>query len=123
MYTNQIQQVNQTRQIAQQLINQTQQGNQQYRLMIQQEQQNIQMLEQILHREKQTVQLLEQSLRNHDLAINRCQEIVNIWNQTQNEFIPTNTIGTFGGQSVFRQSAYNQNQLQSQYNSHIPVHQ
>jgi len=87
MHTQQhgLQQVNQTRQLAQQLINQTQQGSQQYRMMLHQEQQNIQMLEQILQREKQAAQLLQQSLQNHELAIQRCQEVVNICNQMQNE--------------------------------------
>jgi paraquat-inducible protein B len=87
MHTQQhgIQQVNQARQITQQLINQTQQGNQMYRTMLQQEEQNIQMLEQILQREKQAVQLIQQSLQGHQVAIQRCQEVMNICNQMEHE--------------------------------------
>ena len=108
------QQVNLTRQIAQQLIQQTQQGNQQYRMMLQQEQQNIQMLEQMLQREKQAVQVIEQSLHNHDLAISRCQDLVNICNQLQQD-LANNTSYSF--QSPIQQ---NTNQFQSQFNNQVP---
>ena len=98
-----MQQLNQTRQLAQQLIQQTQQGSQQYRMMLQQEQQNIQMLEQLLHREKQAAQYIEQSLQNHDLAIQRCQEVVNMCNQMQHELTGTQTSHTFTGTVPFQQ--------------------
>jgi paraquat-inducible protein B len=101
-----IQQINQARQIAQQLIQQTQQGSQQYRMMLQQEQQNIQMLEQILQREKQAVHSIEQSLQNHHLAIQRCQEVINVCNQMQQEL--TGGVGAFGNQG--HQPFMNQNQ-------------
>jgi paraquat-inducible protein B len=117
MHTTQhgIQQISQARQIAQQLIQQTQQGNQQYRMMLQQEQQNIQMLEQILQREKQAVHSIEQSLQNHHLAIQRCQEVVNVCNQMQQEL--TSNVGSYGNQG--HQTFMNQNQGYFQPQSHF----
>lgn len=81
--TNGIQQINECRQLAQQLITQTQQGSQQYRQMLQQEQQNAQMLEQLVQRERLAVQNLQRSLEQHDLAIRKCQEVINVCNQIQ----------------------------------------
>lgn len=113
MYNNQngFQQANEARQIAQQLIQQTQQGSQQYRMMLQQERQNVQMLEQILQREKQAVQSLEQSLNNHDIAINRCQEVIEICNQLQ-QGITGNA--TTGYQAPIQQS-YNPGRIPQQF--------
>ncbi|WP_174733721.1 hypothetical protein [Mesobacillus harenae] len=84
MNTNQgMQQLNECRQIAQQLIQQTQQSNQQYRQMIQQEQQNVQMLQQMEHRERQAAQYLQQSLQYHESAIQKCQQMINAINQLE----------------------------------------
>ncbi|MDZ5471615.1 hypothetical protein SM124_07620 [Bacillus sp. 31A1R] len=77
--------INECRQLAQQLINQTEQGNQQYRQMLQQEQQNAQMLEQLVQRERQAAQYLQQSLQNHHIAIQRCQEVINLCNQMEQQ--------------------------------------
>ncbi|MFD1739050.1 hypothetical protein ACFSCX_21305 [Bacillus salitolerans] len=130
MHTTQhgVQQVNHTRQIAQQLLHQTQQGSQQYRMMLQQEQQNIQMLEQILQREKQAAQLIQQSLNDHDLAIQRCQEVVNICNQMQQDLVGTgfqSTIGTFQPGQTMNQQSQNQYQNHANVNTHFqtPFHQ
>jgi uncharacterized phage infection (PIP) family protein YhgE len=114
MHTTQhgIQQANQCRQIAQQLIQQTQQSNQQYRQMLQQEQQNIQMLEQLLQREKQAAQTIEHSFHGHELAIQRCQEVVNICNQMQHEITGAST--SYGGYNTnTRQPITNPNQYQT----------
>ncbi len=108
---NGFQQANEARQIAQQLIQQTQQGSQQYRVMLQQERQNVQMLEQILQREKQAVQVIEQSLYNHEVAINRCQDVINICNQLQ-QGITGNT--TTGFQAPIQQS-FNPGQIPQQF--------
>jgi paraquat-inducible protein B len=78
-----IQQINECRQLAQQLINQTQQGSQQYHQMLQQEQQNAQMLEQLVQRERLAAQNIQRSLEQHDLAIRKCQEVINVCNQLQ----------------------------------------
>lgn len=124
MHTTQhgLQQINQTRQIAQQLIQQTQQASHQYRIMLQQEQQNIQMLEQILQREKQAAQVIEQSLQKHDLAINRCQDVVELCNQMQQDL---NNSVAFSGQSYFQQPINGQNQYQfrSQFNNPASFYQ
>lgn len=80
---NGIQQINECRQLAQQLIAQTQQGSQQYRQMLQQEQQNAQMLEQLVQRERVAVQNIQRSLEQHDLAIRKCQDVINVCNQLQ----------------------------------------
>jgi hypothetical protein len=118
-----LQQANQCRQIAQQLIQQTQQSNQQYRQMLHQEQQNIQMLEQILQREKQAAQVIEHSLHGHELAIQRCQEVVNICNQIQHELTGSST-AAFGFQTTMKQPINTQNQYQTtQFSSHIPFQQ
>ncbi|WP_079508983.1 hypothetical protein [Mesobacillus jeotgali] len=121
MHTTQhgLQQVNQTRQIAQQLIQQTQQGSQQYRMMLQQEQQNIQILEQLLQREKQAAQTIELSLHNHDLAINRCQEVVNLCNQMANE-LSGNTASPYGFQTAMQQPIQYQQQSNALQNQ-LPV--
>jgi sulfur relay (sulfurtransferase) complex TusBCD TusD component (DsrE family) len=105
-----LQQANQARQIAQQLMQQTQQGTQQYRMMLQQEQQNVQVLEQMLQREKQAVQVLEQSIQNHNIAINRCQEVMNICTQMEREL--AGQMSSIGMQTSMRQPVFAQNQFQ-----------
>lgn len=109
-----LQQVNQTRQIAQQLIQQTQQGSQQYRMMLQQEQQNIHLLEQMLQREKQAAQMIEVSLRNHDIAINRCQEVINLCSQMASE-LSGNNVSKYGFQTATQQPVHYQQQSVSQF--------
>ncbi|QDF50661.1 YxeD [Bacillus velezensis] len=87
MYQNQYSgnQLQQCRQTAQQLIQQTQQSSQQYKQMLQQEQQNIQMLQQMLNHEQHAVHTIQQALQGHELAIHKCQQIVNVCNQLQQE--------------------------------------
>lgn len=87
MYQNQYSgnQLQQCRQTAQQLIQQTQQSSQQYKQMLQQEQQNIQMLQQMLNHEQHAVHTIQQTLQGHEMAIQKCQQIVNVCNQLQQE--------------------------------------
>ncbi|MGJ7921100.1 hypothetical protein [Neobacillus sp. LXY-4] len=85
--------INQCRQMAQQLIQQTQQANQMYKQMLQQEQQNAQMLEQIIQRERHAVQTIQQSLQGHDMAIQRCQELIGICNQLEHELSGQASVG------------------------------
>ncbi|WP_102349100.1 hypothetical protein [Bacillus sp. Marseille-P3661] len=91
MHTTQhgIQQINQCRQIAQQLIQQTQQSNQKYQQMLRNEQQNLQMIQQIIQHEQQAVQTIQQSLHAHESAIQQCQQIINVCNQMQTELTQT----------------------------------
>jgi DNA-binding protein H-NS len=91
--------------------------------MLHQEQQNIQMLEQILQREKQAAQTIEQSLHGHELAIQRCQEVVNICNQMQHEVIGAST--SFGGYSPNTHQPFtNPNQYQtSHFTAQTPFQQ
>jgi len=77
--------INQCRQLAQQLIQQTQQANHQYQQMLQNEQQNTQMLEQMMQKERMAVQTIQQSLQGHELAIQRCQEVIAQCNQMERE--------------------------------------
>ncbi|MFE8699551.1 hypothetical protein ACFYKX_02820 [Cytobacillus sp. FJAT-54145] len=113
MHTTQhgIQQINQCRQMAQQLIHQTEQGNQKYRQMLQQEQQNVQVLEQILQSERQAVQSIQQSLQDHQTAIQRCQEIIQVCNQMQQELTGQTTMNNqamTSYQPIYSQTAFNQ---------------
>ncbi|MBY8911949.1 hypothetical protein KY305_04130 [Bacillus sp. YC2] len=87
MYQNQYSgnQLNQCRQTAQQLIQQTQQSSNQYKQMLQQEQQNIQILQQVLNHEQHAVHTIQQALQGHEMAIQKCQQIVNMCNQLQHE--------------------------------------
>lgn len=80
-----MQQLNQCRMMAQQLIQQTQQANQMYRQMMQNEQQNAMMLEQMAQRERQAVQTIQQSLQGHEMAIQRCQQIIAMCNQMEQQ--------------------------------------
>jgi GR25 family glycosyltransferase involved in LPS biosynthesis len=77
--------INQCRQLAQQLIQQTQQANHQYQQMLQNEQQNTQMLEQMMQKERMAVQTIQQSLQGHELAMQRCQEVIAQCNQMERE--------------------------------------
>ena len=77
--------INQCRQMAQQLIQQTQQGNQIYNHMLQQEQQNAQMLEQLVKRERQTAQYIQQNMQSHENAIQKCEELIAVCNQMERE--------------------------------------
>ncbi|MEH7107981.1 hypothetical protein [Bacillus sp. JJ1764] len=83
-----------SRQIAQQLIQQTQQSNHQYQQMLQNEQQNIQMINQMLQREQMAVQTIQQSLQGHEIAIQRCNEVIAECNRLEQEL--SGQIG-FGG--------------------------
>ncbi|MCT8138103.1 hypothetical protein H1D32_10260 [Anaerobacillus sp. CMMVII] len=85
MSTQGFQEINECRQYAQQLIQQTQQGSQQYQQMLQQEQQNVQMLEQMIQRERQAVQYIQHSLQGHEQAIRQCQQIIQTCNHLENE--------------------------------------
>lgn len=108
-YQHGMQQVNQCRQQAEQLIQQTQQGSQQYKQMLQQEQQNVQMLEQLIQRERQAVQYIQQSLQGHDQAINQCQQIIQTCNQMEQELRQINMVNT------------SQHQYQP-FQTHVPMH-
>jgi multidrug resistance efflux pump len=77
--------INQCRNLAQQLIQQTQQANHQYQQMLQNEQQNAQVLEQMIQKERMAVQTIQQSLQGHELAIQRCQEVIAQCNQLERE--------------------------------------
>jgi methylthioribose-1-phosphate isomerase len=110
-----LQQLNQCRQTAQQLIQQTQQSSNQYRQMLHQEQQNIQMLQQILTHEQQAAHTIQQALQGHDLAIQKCQQIVNMCNQMQQELngqtsvMHTNVSSLpFGQNTPFQQQSFQQ---------------
>jgi hypothetical protein len=77
--------VQQCRQLAQQLIQQTQMANRQYEQMLQNEQHNAQVLEQMVQKERLAVQTIQQSLQGHELAIQRCQEVIAQCNQLEKE--------------------------------------
>ncbi|MCM3689806.1 hypothetical protein [Neobacillus niacini] len=77
--------VQQCRQLAQQLIQQTQMANRQYEQMLQNEQHNAQVLEQMVQKERLAVQTIQQSLQGHELAIQRCQEVIAQCNQLERE--------------------------------------
>ncbi|PRR87167.1 hypothetical protein [Bacillus atrophaeus] len=101
--------------IIQQLIQQTQQSSNQYRQMLHQEQQNIQMLQQILTHEQQAAHTIQQALQGHDLAIQKCQQIVNMCNQMQQELngqtsvMHTNVSSLpFGQNTPFQQQSFQQ---------------
>lgn len=87
MHTSQhsITHIQQCRQLAQQLIQQTQMANQQYQQMLQNEQHNAQVLEQMIQKERLAVQTIQQSLHGHELAIQRCQEVIAQCNQLERE--------------------------------------
>jgi hypothetical protein len=89
--------INQCRQLAQQLIQQTQQSNHQYQQMLQNEQQNTQMLEQMMQKERMAVQTIQQSLQGHELAIQKCQEVIAQCNQMEREL--SGQMGTVGFQN------------------------
>jgi hypothetical protein len=100
--------INNARQNAQQLIQQTQQANQMYKQMMQNEQQNVQMLEQMLQREQMAVQTIQQSLQGHELAIQRCQDVIAQCNQMERELSgQMRTVG-FQGQTVVNQTGQGQ---------------
>ncbi|WP_078548448.1 hypothetical protein [Litchfieldia alkalitelluris] len=109
--TSGIQQINQCRQVAQQLIQQTQQANGMYKQMLQREQQNATTLEQMAQRERQAVQMIEQSLHGHEMAIQRCQEVINLCNQMEqqlsHQFVPQGM-----------QQHFNQGQMNQRINQH-----
>jgi chromosome segregation ATPase len=107
--------INQCRQLAQQLIQQTQQGNHLYQQMLQSEQQNVQMLEQILQKERMGIQSIQQSLQGHELAIQRCQEVIAQCNQMEREL--SGQMGTTGYQpQTFMNPAFQNQQFQQQPN-------
>ena len=103
--------INNARQNAQQLIQQTQQANQMYKQMMQNEQQNVQMLEQMLQRERMAVQTIQQSLQGHELAIQRCQDVIAQCNQMEREL--SSQMGTVGFQG---QTFVNHTQTQPFHN-------
>ncbi|WP_062349949.1 hypothetical protein [Bacillus kwashiorkori] len=105
-YQSTFEQLNQTRQIASQLLHETQQGSMQYRAIINQEKQNVQMLNQVIQNEKQAIIGLEQALQKQELAAKRCQDIINYCNQLQHQL--TNTIDHNKNDSTYRheQSPY-----------------
>lgn len=108
--------LNQCRQLAQQLIQQTQQSNFQYQQMLQNEQRNVQTLEQMLQKEKMAVQTIQQSLQGHEIAMQRCQEVIAQCNQLERELsgqMPTNS---FQAQS-FGTPAYQPQSFQNMQNS------
>lgn len=112
--SNSVQQINQSRQIAQQLIQQTQQASMVYRQLMQQEQQNAQMLDHLQNREKQAVKTIEQALIGHDQAIQRCQEVINLCNQLEqgvtSQLHTQHTMDPMHGYQP-----YNQNQAQASF--------
>jgi hypothetical protein len=89
--------INQCRQLAQQLIQQTQQSNHQYQQMLQNEQQNVQMVEQMLQKERLAVQTIQQSLQGHEVAIQRCQDVIAQCNLLEREL--SGQMGTQGLQT------------------------
>ena len=105
--------VNQCRQVAQSLIQQTQAANQQYQQMLQNEQQNVHMLEQMLQKERLAVQTIQQSLQGHEMAIQRCQDVIAQCNQLEREL--SGQMGTLGYQNVPHVNPAFQTQTFQQY--------
>ncbi|WP_042355685.1 hypothetical protein [Bacillus rubiinfantis] len=99
-----------SRQIAQQMIQQTQQSNQQYQRMLQNEQQNIQMLNQLVQREQMAVQTIQQSLQGHEIAMQRCQEVIAECNRLEQELS-----GQVGYTGMQQQQFFNSGYRPSQY--------
>lgn len=97
-----MQQINECRQIVQQLIQQTQQGTQLYKQMLQQEQHNV--------------QVIQQSLQGHNQALQQCQQILNVCNQMQQEI----SVGAYSSTPAYMQNEqlHTQNQVQSQLPSY-----
>ncbi|MFP7296186.1 hypothetical protein [Neobacillus niacini] len=96
--------INQCRNLAQQLIQQTQQASHQYQQMLQNEQQNAQVLEQMIQKERMAVQTIQQSLQGHELAIQRCQEVIAQCNQLERELSAQMSSVGFQGQTFVNPS-------------------
>jgi hypothetical protein len=108
--------IQKSRQIAQQLIQQTQQSNLQYQQMLQNEQQNIQMINQMLQKEQMAVQTIQQSLQGHEIAMQRCQEVIAECNRLEQEL--TGQMGYTGVQpQPFANPAFQTSHLQGYQNS------
>ncbi|MEH7177101.1 hypothetical protein [Neobacillus vireti] len=113
--THSITHVQQCRQLAQQLIQQTQMANHQYQQMLQNEQQNAQVLEQMIQKERLAVQTIQQSLQGHELAIQRCQEVIAQCNQLEREL--SGQVGSVGFQpQTFVNPALQTQQFQNYQN-------
>ncbi|WP_074433107.1 hypothetical protein [Neobacillus dielmonensis] len=105
--------INQCRQMAQALINQTQQSNRVYQQMQKNEQQNVQMLEQMLQKERIAVQTIQQSLQGHEMAIQRCQEVIAQCNQLERELSGQMGMAGYQGQT-FGNPAFQYQNYQNQ---------
>lgn len=77
--------LNQCRQMAQQILQQTQQSSAQYQHMLQQEMQNAQWLEQLAQRERQAVQIIQQALQGHQTVVQQLQGITQMCSQLDAE--------------------------------------
>ncbi|MFB5189547.1 hypothetical protein [Alicyclobacillus fastidiosus] len=78
-------QLNQCRQIVQQLIHQTQHSSVEYERMMQQEMQNAQLLEQLAQRERQAAQTIAQVLQGHHVGMQQMRQIEQACNQIERE--------------------------------------
>ncbi|AGK53830.1 hypothetical protein [Bacillus sp. 1NLA3E] len=75
-----------------------------YNHMLQQEQRNAQMLEQLVQRERQTAQFIQQNLQSHEKSIQKCQELIEVCNQMEREFVGQTASETTIPQSLTNQS-------------------